>query len=175
MDNKSTTTVLPRGTKINGPIRVLYKSKAKEVIANRDTRTSAAAKKRQAQIITDIEADPTVKPALQSFRKCQQAYAQANKALEVSLKQVQQLSGLHYNQHNDKVAGEVPSYRGYGEVIPPRFKSVLNEAHELADKVKHEGACACHIGDSPELLEFMAKLSLAKTVGDAEALLAALN
>jgi hypothetical protein len=58
---------------------------------------------------------------------------------------------------------------------PAPFRSTIKEIFQWREKIIHENACACHIGDSPEVLEFVAKLSLAKTVGDAEALLAALN
>lgn len=145
--------------KLNGPIRSLYKSKAKEAIeASGKSKATPLIKERDA-ILKTVVAYPVVKKLVSKWIV---THAEADRIATELYKM-----GIAVN------SGTNPSF-AYKITDKSRFSAENIKYKKLDKQIDELSACRCHTGDSPELLEFAANLSLCKTVGEADALLAKL-
>jgi len=152
-------------TKLNSAIRALYKAKAKECIVARGDKAQNELDAQMAQIVEDIHSKPNVVALiakLATARDARDAAVVAFEGAENALQAVTQCEYdregkfAHFSYNTKNISKE---RRRYAALQAKRTKTI---------------ECACHVKDSPEVLEFVANLSLVKTVGEAEALLAKL-
>ena len=143
-------------TKLNGPIRALFKSKAKEKLEELAKVKVDPAKKEINETLAQIAA---IKDVAALVREHNMHVAKARNAGA-------KLYGMGIQPNED---GSV-SLR-YSVEKGSRFYSSFVRKQELERGIKEASSCQCKNGDSPELLEFAANLSLCKTVGEAQALL----
>lgn len=160
---------MEKTVKLNGAIRALYKSKAKERIAGKGSELSRTAKERLPKIIQEIEAHPDVKPLVAEIAAAEKAKQKADAAYSAASNALKVQTGAEYR---DGKFHEFPTWNAHDG--KPATRKLVEEYKELKRKMDKEESCACHIGDSPEVLQFVADLSLCKTVGEAETLLAKL-
>lgn len=154
-----------KSTKLNAAIRSLYKSKAKECIVKRGRQEQNNIDDQMKQIIIDLHNKPAVtalSSTLDQARKVRDAAVAEYEAAEDALRDVTQ---CEYDKN-----GEFAHFSYNTKTISKerqRYASLLSKRNETIK-------CACQIKDSPEVLAFVADLSLISTVGEADALLAKL-
>lgn len=140
-------------TKLNGPIRALFKSKAKEKLELIEKTKVSPLQKERDEILKRIVANPDVSKLVSKHKSLvAQVVAVARELQSMGLSESGSFS--YHVESKHRFSGE-----------HKRFKA-------LKDEIEMASACKCQTGDSPEMLEFAANLSLCKTVGEAENLLA---
>lgn len=149
-------------TKLNSAIRALYKAKAKECIVARSDKAQNAIDAQMKQIVDELHSRPVVAALVAKLAKARDvrdAAVVAYEGAELALNTVTQCE-----------------YKQDGTFAYFEHSKSPNQANQRysALQSKRTRTIAGHVKDSPEVLSFVADLSLVKTVGEADALLAKL-
>jgi hypothetical protein len=152
-------------TKLNGPIRALFKSKAKEKLEGRGSIRARELNKERTKVLEQFESLAEVKPLLAGYRDALQKRDEAQKVANEWCAKLKAIAGVEYGNHGGF------SYLCSKAGTNLKATELAKQYDSIGDEIKRARDCRCQVGDSPELLEFLAQLSLCKTIGDADKLL----